>query len=95
MTAVTIQRLVEGSSTLAELPATKKLDTRGLVCPFPAFEAGKLAQSAGSQDVLEIISNDEYVATTSIPSVLKIRKLNYAIIKNEDDGIFLIKARKP
>ena len=94
MTAVTTQRLVEGSSALAELTPTKKLDTRGLVCPFPAFEAGKLAQAVGSQDVLEIISNDEYVATTSIPSVLKIRKLVYAIIKIEEDGTFLIKARK-
>lgn len=92
-TAVT-QKLIEGSSTLAELPATKKLDTRGLVCPFPAFEAGKMAQNAGTQDVLEIISNDEYVATTSIPAVLKIRKLNYAVVKNEEDGTFLIKARK-
>ena len=93
MTAVT-QRLVEGSSTLAELLPTKKLDTRGLVCPFPAFETGKLAQNAGTQDVLEIISNDEYVATISIPAVLKIRKLDYAIVKNEEDGTFLIKARK-
>lgn len=87
------QNVLTGSKELAELRATKTIDTRGLVCPFPAFEAGKLSQSATSSDVLEIVSNDEYVATTSIPSVLKIRKMEYAVVKN-DDGTFLIKARR-
>ena len=87
------QNLLTGSKELAELQSTKAIDTRGLVCPFPAFEAGKLAQSATSSDVLEIISNDEYVATTSIPSVLKIRIMEYSVLKN-DYGTFLIKARR-
>ena len=43
--------------------------------------------------MLEIISNDEYTAGTSIPSVLKIRKFDYSVAKNED-GTFTIKARK-
>jgi TusA-related sulfurtransferase len=87
------QSLVNGSSEIAKLSATKKIDTRGLVCPFPAFEAGKLAQSAASGDVLEIVSGDEYTATISIPSVLKIRQLDFAVIKN-DDGTFIVRARK-
>jgi TusA-related sulfurtransferase len=91
MAAVT-QKLVAGSEQIADLPATKRIDTRGLVCPFPAFEAGKLAQTAGPDDVLEIVTNDEYTATASIPSVLKIRRLEYSVVKNED-GTFLIKAR--
>lgn len=91
--ATTTQSLIKGLSEIASLPTTKKVDTRGLVCPFPAFEAGKLAQTAVSGDVLEIVSNDEYTATTSIPSVLEIRKLDYAVIKNED-GTFVVKARK-
>ena len=91
--ATTSQSLIKGSTEIASLAATKKIDTRGLVCPFPAFEAGKLAQSAGSGDVLEIISNDEYAATTSIPSVLQIRQLSFAVIKDEE-GTFVVKARK-
>ena len=91
--ATTSPSLIKGSTEIASLSATKKIDTRGLVCPFPAFEAGKLAQAAGSGDVLEILSNDEYTATTSIPSVLKIRQLPFAVIKNED-GTFVVKARK-
>jgi len=85
--------LIAGNGALSGLAATKKIDTRGLVCPFPAFEAGKLAQSAEPSDVLEIISNDEYTASTSIPSVLKIRKFDYSVVKN-GDGTFSIKARK-
>ena len=85
--------LIAGNGDIADLVSTKKIDTRGLVCPFPAFEAGKLAQSAEPKDVLEIISNDEYTASTSIPSVLKIRQFDYSVVKNED-GTFSIKARK-
>jgi len=91
--AVVTQKLIAGKRDIAELATTKSIDTRGLVCPFPAFEAGKLAQSAGPKDVLEIISDDEYTASTSIPSVLKIRQFDYAVVKN-DDGTFSIKARK-
>ncbi len=91
--ATVTEKLIAGSREIADLASTKKIDTRGLVCPFPAFEAGKLAQSAGPNDILEIISNDEYTATTSIPSVLKIRAFESAVYKNED-GTFSIKARK-
>lgn len=91
--AATGQSLITGSREIADLPSSRKIDTRGLVCPFPAFEAGKLAQSAASGDILEIVSNDEYTATTSIPSVLKIRQLDFAVVKN-DDGTFIVKARK-
>jgi TusA-related sulfurtransferase len=86
-------KVIAGTSELADLQATKKLDTRDLVCPFPAFEAGKLAASAEPTDVLEIISNDEYTAGTSIPSVLKIKQFDYSVVKKED-GTFSIKARK-
>jgi TusA-related sulfurtransferase len=89
----TEQSLIKGSREIAALSATKKIDTRGLVCPFPAFEAGKLAQSAAPDDVLEIVSNDEYTATTSIPSVLQIRQLDFAVVRN-NDGTFVVKARK-
>jgi TusA-related sulfurtransferase len=86
-------QLIAGTRDIASLSPTKKIDTRGLVCPFPAFESGKLAQSAGPDDVLEIISNDEYTAQTSIPSVLKIRHFDYSVVRN-DDGTFTVKARK-
>lgn len=91
--ATTSQSLIKGSREIAGLSATKKIDARGLICPFPAFEAGKLAQAAVSGDVLEIVSNDEYAATTSIPSVLQVRRLDFAVVKN-DDGTFIVKARK-
>lgn len=93
MVEVTSQSIIMGSKDIVNLLATRKVDTRGMVCPFPAFEAGKLAQAAVLGDVIEILSNDEYASTTSIPSVLKIRNLDFAVVKNED-GTFIIKARK-
>lgn len=86
-------KLIAGTTDLSSLAATKTLDTRGLVCPFPAFEAGKVAQSAEANDVLEIISDDEYTASSSIPAVLKIKKFDYSVTKNEN-GSYSIKARK-
>ncbi|HZW55968.1 MAG TPA: sulfurtransferase TusA family protein [Nitrososphaerales archaeon] len=91
--AIETLRLITGSGDLANLPASLKLDTRGLVCPYPAFESSKIALSAGESDVIEIISDDEYVATSTVPAVLSARSLEYAVVKYED-GTFSIKARR-
>jgi TusA-related sulfurtransferase len=87
------QNLILGDENLAELAGTLKLDTRGLVCPYPSFEASKIAASATHEDVLEIISDDRYTATSSIASVLKKKEFEYSIVENED-GSFTIKAKK-
>ena len=92
MTAET-QTIVIGSGELADLVPSKKLDTRGMVCPYPAFETSKLAISASDEDVLDIISNDEYAATSSIPTVLQVRNFEYVVLKM-GDGTFSIRARK-
>ena len=90
---VTKKKILAGDEEIARLAPSRSLDTRGLVCPYPAFETSKLAVSASSEDVLEIISDDEYVATSSIPTVLKVRNFEYAVLKLSD-GTFSIRARR-
>jgi len=84
---------VKGKAELADLAPSKRLDTRGLVCPYPAFETSKLAISASKEDVLDILSDDEYVATSSIPTVLDVRNFEYAVLKL-DEKTFSVRARK-
>jgi len=91
--AVEAQKIVTGIEELANLIPSKKLNTIGLVCPYPAFETSKLAASASYEDVLEIVSDDQYVATSSIPAVLKVRNFEFAVLKL-DEGTFSIRARK-
>jgi TusA-related sulfurtransferase len=85
--------VILGSENLVELAATRKLDTRGLICPYPSFESSKLAASATENDVLEIISDDKYTATSSITTVLNKKEFSYAVLEN-DDGSYTIKAQK-
>jgi TusA-related sulfurtransferase len=93
MTTEAQMTIVSGPEEIARLFPSKKLDTRGLVCPYPAFETSKLAVSASDEDVLEIVSNDEYVATSSIPTVLSYRNFDYAVLRSMD-GIFSVRAKR-
>ncbi|MGI0091336.1 MAG: sulfurtransferase TusA family protein [Nitrososphaerales archaeon] len=91
--ATVTQKIIVGASELAGLNSTRKIDTRGLVCPFPAFETAKLIGSSDPQDVLEILTNDRYTAESSIPSVL--RHMGYdSVVMENDDGTLSVKARK-
>ncbi|HKW05741.1 MAG TPA: sulfurtransferase TusA family protein [Nitrososphaerales archaeon] len=81
------------SERISTLSATKKIDTRGLLCPYPSFETAKLASEALPGEVIEIISDDKYAAENSIPTVLKLRNFEYAVFEKEG-GNFCIKARK-
>ncbi len=87
------QKLVLGSEAIADLEANKKLDTSGLVCPYPSFETAKVAQGAGDGDVIEIVSDDKYAALNSLPTVLRLRNFEYAVIELEGEK-WLVKARR-
>lgn len=87
------QRIIAGSELLANLVPSKKIDTRGLVCPYPSFETSKLAGLAGDNDILEIISDDKYTASSSITSILKRKQYEFAVLDN-GDGTFSVKAKK-
>lgn len=78
---------------LEKLPAARSIDTRGLVCPYPSFETAKLTSTALPGEVIEILSDDKYAAENSIPTVLKLRNFEFAVIRRED-GNYAVKARK-
>ncbi|MDG6995112.1 MAG: sulfurtransferase TusA family protein [Nitrososphaerota archaeon] len=87
------QKIIAGSESLANLAPSKKIDTRGLVCPYPSFETSKLAGLAADADILEIITDDKYTASSSITSVLKRKQFDYLVLDN-GDGTFSVKAKK-
>ena len=91
--AVQTQKLVLGSEFLVRLAPKRKIDTRGQVCPYPSFETAKLAQSAQSEEVIEIISDDKYAALNSIPTVLRLRNFEFGVLEIEE-GVWSIKARR-
>jgi TusA-related sulfurtransferase len=83
-----------GSRSLAELSATRRIDTRGLVCPYPAFETAKGVSDASYEDVIEIITDDRYVALNSLPTVLKLREFDYVVIESGKEEKFILKAKR-
>jgi TusA-related sulfurtransferase len=85
--------LISGSKELANVVSNRRIDTRGLVCPYPSFETAKLAQSAAEREVVEILSDDEYTALNSIPTVLKQRDFECSVVKT-NDGYWAVKARR-
>jgi TusA-related sulfurtransferase len=87
------QKLVLGSESLENTEPLKRIDTRGQVCPYPSFETAKLAQSAQSGEVIEIISDDKYAALNSIPTVLRLRNFEYGVIEL-DENTWSIRARR-
>ncbi|MHB1907417.1 MAG: sulfurtransferase TusA family protein [Nitrososphaerales archaeon] len=86
------QKIVQGSRELAELLPTKKIDTRGLVCPYPAFETARVAASATLDDVIEVLTDDKYVALNSLPTVFRLRAFDFVIIKTPE--LFILKAKR-
>jgi TusA-related sulfurtransferase len=89
------RRIRLGSEFLADLRANKRIDTRGLVCPYPAFETAKQVSGATKEDVFEIITDDKYVALNSLPTVLKLRDFDYAVIEfGESEDNFMLKAKR-
>ena len=86
------QTIVQGSRELAELLPTKNLDTRGLVCPYPAFETARVVASATLDDVIEVLTDDKYVALNSLPTVFKLRAFDFVIIKTQE--LFVLKAKR-
>jgi TusA-related sulfurtransferase len=88
------QRIRLGSLFLADLPGTRRIDTRGLACPYPAFETAKAISAVSDQDVVEIITNDKYVALNSLPTVLKLREFDFAVIESGSEENFILKAKR-
>ncbi|MCS6767497.1 MAG: sulfurtransferase TusA family protein [Candidatus Nitrosocaldus sp.] len=79
--------------SLLDVSIAKRIDTRGMSCPYPSFEAVKALSSLGKGDVLEVVTDSEESALDSIPKVCERRGLEYAVIK-VDSGLWHVRIRK-
>lgn len=71
----------------------KSVDTRGMSCPYPSFEAVKALSTIKKGEVLEVVTDSEESAIDSIPKVCERRGLEYAVIK-VDTRLWHVRIRK-
>ena len=86
--------VIDRSSTeLLQGSAAKSIDTRGMACPYPSFEAVKNMSSLNSNDVLEVVTDSDESALESIPSVCEKRRWEFLVIE-EDKDLWRIRIKK-
>ena len=69
------------------------VDTRGMVCPYPSFEAARAFMQASSGEVIQLITDNEESARSSIPQLLERRGVEFKL--EEKQGYWVITFRKP
>ncbi|GBC73581.1 hypothetical protein HRbin04_00984 [archaeon HR04] len=89
---VLLSKTNEGRS-LIDASIAKRIDTRGMSCPYPSFEAVKALSAINKGEVLEVVTDSEESAMDSIPTVCERRGLEYAVIK-VDTGLWHVRIRK-
>jgi TusA-related sulfurtransferase len=72
---------------------SKTIDTRGMACPYPSFEAVKALSEASSGETVEILTDSEESATSSIPTVLERRGVQFKVERR--GGHWSIRFTKP
>ncbi len=90
---VLLSKTNEGQSSLIDASIAKRIDTRGMSCPYPSFEAVKALSTINKGEVLEVVTDSEESAMDSIPKVCERRGLEYAVIK-VDTGLWHVRIRK-
>ncbi|MDW7999388.1 MAG: sulfurtransferase TusA family protein [Candidatus Nitrosocaldus sp.] len=90
---VLLSKTSDERSSLLDASIAKRIDTRGMSCPYPSFEAVKALSSIGKGEVLEVITDSEESALDSIPKVCERRGLEYAVMK-VDAGLWHVRIRK-
>jgi tRNA 2-thiouridine synthesizing protein A len=84
-TITSIMQVVQCSSEdIINASIAKRIDTRGMSCPYPSFEAVKALSTMKSNEILEVITDSEESALDSIPKVCERRGYLYAVIKDEN-----------
>ncbi len=80
-------KVVKQRSTadLLQNSVAKSVDTRGMACPYPSFEAVKNMSSLSGNDILEVVTDSDESALDSIPSVCENRNWEYIVIEDDKD----------
>jgi len=75
----------KSSTDLLQNNIVKSIDTKGMACPYPSFEAVKAMNSLNSNDVLEVVTDSDESALESIPSVCEKRNWEFLVIEEGKD----------
>jgi TusA-related sulfurtransferase len=84
---------LRGPLDLVRESPSRVVDTVGMVCPYPSFEASKAIADLRPGEVIEIITDSDISARESIPTVLDRHGLNYIVYRSGE--LWHIKAVKP
>jgi TusA-related sulfurtransferase len=71
----------EVKSDLLHIPVSKQVDTRGMACPYPSFEAVKALTGLALTECVEIITDSDESALKSIPNVCRKRNWEFVVIQ--------------
>lgn len=83
----------KSATELLEKSVVKSIDTKGMACPYPSFEAVKAMNSLNSNDILEVVTDSDESALESIPSVCEKRNWEFLVIQ-EDEDLWRIRIKK-
>ena len=83
----------KSTTELLQKNVVKSIDTKGMACPYPSFEAVKAMNSLNSNDILEVVTDSDESALESIPSVCEKRNWEFLVIQ-EDEELWRIRIKK-
>jgi len=83
----------KSSTDLLRSTAAKSVDTRGMACPYPSFEAVRAINSLNSNDILEVVTDSDESALESIPSVCEKRSWEFLVVE-EDKDLWRVRIKK-
>ena len=76
-----------------EIKPSKSIDTTGLACPYPSFEAVKALNSIHPNEILQVVTADRRSAVESIPNVCNARRLEFVVIE-DPNGRWRVRIKK-
>ncbi len=73
--------------------ADRRVDTRGLLCPYPFIEAKQALEALPSGSTVEILTDSEPTATSSIPILCE--RNGYTFTSTRDGDLWVLVVEKP
>ena len=71
----------------------KRLDLTGLVCPYALLDTKKALRTIEVGEILEVVTNNENTAETSIPNMCRIKNWKFVVTKR-GEKVWLVKILK-
>jgi tRNA 2-thiouridine synthesizing protein A len=76
-----------------EGPADRRIDTRGLLCPYPFIEAKQALEALPPGSTVEILTDSEPTATSSIPILCE--RSGYTFTSTREGELWVLVVEKP